>query len=79
MTLEKTIIVMNSFFNARFNYCPLIWMLFSRKNINKIKHIHERCLRLIYSDKKLSYQNLFEKKITQSLYLYTLKYSSSND
>ena len=61
MTLEKKKIVMNSFFNAQFNYCPLIWMLHSRKNNNKIKHLHERCLRLIYSDKKLSYENLLEK------------------
>ena len=61
MTLEKKKIVMNSFFDAQFNYCPLIWMLHSRKNNNKIKHLHERCLRLIYSDKKLSYENLLEK------------------
>ena len=54
MTLEKKKIVMNSFFNAQFNYCLLVWMLHSGKN-NKIKHLHERCLRLIYSDKKSSY------------------------
>ena len=29
-------------------------MLHSRKDNNKTKHPHERCLRLIYSDKKLS-------------------------
>ena len=52
---------MNSFFNAQFNYCPLIWMLHSRKNNNKIKHLHERCLRLNYRDKKSSFKNLLEK------------------
>ena len=48
MTLEKKKIVMNSFFNAQFNYCQGgccrcsrgIWMLHSRKNNNKIKHLH---------------------------------------
>ena len=35
MTFEKKKIAMDSFFNAQFNYCPLIWMLHSRKN-NKI-------------------------------------------
>ena len=54
ITLEKKKIVMNSFFNAQFNRCPLIWMLHSRKNNNKIKHLYERCLQLIYSDRKLS-------------------------
>ena len=34
MTLEKKKLVMNSFFNAQFNYSPL-WMLHNRKNNNK--------------------------------------------
>ena len=38
MTLEKKKIVMNSFFNSQFNYCPLVWMFHSRRNNNKIKH-----------------------------------------
>ena len=38
MILEKKKIIMNSFFNAEFNYCPLIWMPHSRQNNNKIKH-----------------------------------------
>ena len=42
MTLEKKKLFINSFFNAQFNYCPLIWMLHSRSNNNKIKHLHER-------------------------------------
>ena len=52
---------MNSFFKAQFNYCPFISMLHSRKNNNKTKHLHVRCSQLIYSDKKLSYENLLEK------------------
>ena len=31
-------------------------MLHSRTNKNKIKHLHESCLRLIYSDKKSSHE-----------------------
>ena len=52
---------MNSFFNAQFNYCPLIWILHSRCNDNKTKHLHERCLRLTYCDKNSSYEELLEK------------------
>ena len=29
MSLETKKFLMNSFFNAQFNYCPLIWMLHS--------------------------------------------------
>ena len=68
MTLEKKKIIMNSFFNAQFNYRPLIWMLHSRKNNNKIKYLHERCLRLIYSDKKSSYEKLLEKDGSVSIH-----------
>ena len=64
MTLEEKKTAMNSFFNAQFNYRPLTWMLHSRKNDSKIKHLHERFLRLIYSDKKSSYKNLLEKEIS---------------
>ena len=69
MTLEKKKLVMNSsFFNGQFNYCPLISMLYIRKNNNEIKHLHERCLRLIYSDKKSSYDNLLETDNSVSLH-----------
>ena len=61
MTIEKRKPLVNSFFNAQFNYCPLIWMLHSRCNNTKFKHLHERCLRLIYCDKNSSYEELLEK------------------
>ena len=73
MTLGEKKIVMNSFFNAQFNYCPLIWMLHSHKNNNKIKHLHERCLRIIYSDKKSSYENLLEKDNSVSIHLKNIQ------
>ena len=52
---------MNYFFDAQLNYYPLIWMLHSRCNNNKIKYLHERCLRLIYCDKNSSYEELVER------------------
>ena len=58
LSLEKKKLLINSFFNAQFNYCPLIWMLHSGSNNSKIKHLHERCLRLIYNDKQSSYESL---------------------
>ena len=59
---------MNSLFNAQFNYCPLILMLHSRETNNKTKHLHERCLRLIYTDKKSPYENLLEKDNSVSIH-----------
>ena len=48
-------------FKRTIQYCPLIWMLHSRQNNNKIKHLHERYLRLIHNDKLSSYEELIEK------------------
>ena len=59
---------MNAFFNAQFNYCPLIWMLYSRQNNNKFKHLHERCLRLIHIDKLSSYEEVLEKDGSVSIH-----------
>ena len=68
MNLQKRKVLMNAFFNAQFNYCPLIWMLHSRQTKNKIKHLHERCLRLIHSDKLPSYEELLEKDWSVSIH-----------
>ena len=59
---------MNAFFNTQFNYCPLIRMLRNRQNNNKIKHLHERCLRLIHIDELSSYEELLEKDGPVSIY-----------
>ena len=58
---------MNSFFNSQFNFCSLIWMLHSRKK-KKVKRLHERYLRLIYSDKKSFNENLLEKDHSVSIH-----------
>ena len=66
MTIEKN--CHELIFNAQFNYCRLIWVLPSRKSNNKFRHLHERCLRPIYSDKKSSYENLLGKDNSVSIH-----------
>ena len=67
MNLQKRKVLMNAFFKTRFNFCPLIWMLHSYQNDNKIKQLHERCLRLIHNDKLGSYEELLEKDWSVSI------------
>ena len=73
MNIEKINLLMNSFFNTQFQYCPLIWMLHSRCNNNKIKHLHERYLRLMYCTKASSYEELLEKDGSVSLHDSSIK------
>ena len=61
ISLSKQSTVMNAFFSSHFNYCPVIWMCHSRENNNKIDRLHERCLRIIYNDKRSSFNALSEK------------------
>ena len=51
---------MNSFFKSQFSYCLLVWMCHSRTINNKINQLHERCLRVIYNGKILSFNELLE-------------------
>ena len=47
MSLEKRRIVMKTFVESQFNYCPLICMLYSTTLNNKINRLHERALRIV--------------------------------
>ena len=56
MNLSKKKMLMNSFFKSQFSYCPLVWMCHSRTINNKINHLHERCLRVIYNEQISSFK-----------------------
>ena len=53
---------MKSFIESQFSYCPLIWMFcLSRKLNNRINHIQERGLRIVYQDYTSSFEELLKK------------------
>ena len=61
MTLNKRRILMKSFIISQFNYCSLIWMMHNRGLNNKINHIHERALRIVYDGYSSTFEDLFNK------------------
>ena len=61
MNISKRHILMNAFFKSQFSYCLLVWMCHSRANNGKINRLHDRCLRIIYSDKQSSFETMLEK------------------
>ena len=61
MSLEKRRIVITTFVESQFNYRLLIWMLHSRTLKNEINRLHEKSLRIVYSDYKSSFNTLLEK------------------
>ena len=52
---------MKSFIESQFGYSPLIWMFQGRGLSNKIKHLHERSLRIVYKDNNSSFKELLKK------------------
>ena len=68
MNVSKKRILMNTFFESQFSYCPLIWMCHSRANNNKINRLHERSLRVVFSDKQSSFETLLEKDSSVSIH-----------
>ena len=61
MSTEKLRLLMKTFIETQFNYCPLIWMFHSRKLNKRINRLHERALRVAYKDDDLTFQQLLEK------------------
>ena len=60
MDLAKRKSLMKASITSQFSYCPLIWMFNSRQLNNRINKIHERALRLVYKDNKLTFNDLLE-------------------
>ena len=61
LPFQKRLLVMKTFIESQFSYCPLVWMFCSRTMNRKINHIHERALRLVYQDYATSYKGLLKK------------------
>ena len=61
VSFEKKRILMNSFIESQFSYCPLLWMFCSREINRKINHIHERALRMVYMDYSSTFGDLLKK------------------
>ena len=54
-------ILISTFFESQFNYCPLIWMFCSRTLNHRINKLHERALRIAYNDYSTEFKDLLAK------------------
>ena len=58
-----------SFIILQFSYCPIVWVCFGSGLNNKINNIHERALRLVYQEKKFSFETLLKRHKSVSIYM----------
>ena len=61
MSFQQTRLLMKSFVEAQFGYCPFVWMFHGTEINRKINHIHERSLRIAYRDYNSSFKDLLQK------------------
>ena len=61
LNFSKFRLLLKSFVESQFAYCPLVWMLCSRTMNNKMNKLHERALRILYKDDISFFENLLEK------------------
>ena len=68
LPFHKRRIILKTFIESQFSYCPLVWMFCSKYMNDKINHIHERGLRLIYNDYTTSFNELLKKDKSISIH-----------
>ena len=73
MTLTQRRVLMKSFIEAQFGYCPLVWMFHGRVLNRKINHLHERSLRIVYKDSISSFHELLQKDHSFTIHLKNIQ------
>ena len=60
LSLEQRKLLIKSFIESQFGYCPLTWMFCGRKTNTRINHVHERSLRIVYRNNSLCFDQLLQ-------------------
>ena len=74
MNTAKRCTLLNAFFMSQCNYYHLTWMCHSRAKNNKINHLHERCLRIIYKGMVYTFEQLLEKDSSVPIHTKNLRF-----
>ena len=63
MSLDKQKMLLKTFIESQFSHCTLIWIFHSRTRNNKTNRLHEKTLRIVYSDLKAKFDGLLENTV----------------
>ena len=66
-------LLIKSFVDSQFSYCPLIWMFCSRSLNNKISKLQEKALRILCKDYDSSFEDLLEKDNSDKIHDRNIK------
>ena len=68
LNLERRRSLMKAFIESQLAYCPLLWLFCSRHSNNRINHLHERALRIVYNDHSSIFEDLLVKDNSVSIH-----------
>ena len=74
LTLDKAILLGNTFINSQFNFASLIWMFYRKTLYHKIEKIHHRILTIIYQSEEF-YKNLLLESSSVPVHQRHLRFS----
>ena len=60
MNTKQRKILLKTFIESQFSYCPLVWMFHSRTLNNKINHLHEMAHQIVHRNYHCSYKDLLK-------------------
>lgn len=60
MSLEQRGIIIKAFIFSKLNYCPLVWKCHNKTLNNRINHLQDGTLRIVYRDQQSSFKELLE-------------------
>ena len=73
LNFSKLRLLIKSFVESQFAYCPLVWMFCSRTMNNKINKLQERALRILYKDAVSSFEELLGKDNSVTIHERNIK------
>ena len=74
MSFDKKIILLRTFIPSQFNYCPLVLICHSRALNNRMNNLDERCLRIVYLNKKSDFETLLKYDKSVTIHVRNLHY-----
>ena len=73
LSFEEKEVLINSYFMANFNYCPLVWMFSNVISLKKIENLQKQALKFLYKSYNTSYEDLLSKSGFSSMNLKRLR------
>ena len=58
MSAEKRRLIFKASIISQFNYCPLVWIFYTKQLNNRINSLHKKALRVTYEDRNSSFSEL---------------------